>query len=181
MLLEQLRTFYFLWWNNGNIREIKTILLFAYQINISLKIINKPKFLGVPQNFPYWMGNTKKRIKLKLLVSFPDENLSLKNKSCIIKKMPATALRFAYWDSYNNHVKIVSTNTCQTKLKKILIKQKRVYNSNYISCKWGNLSKTIHCVKNVQIRSYFWFKIFYIRVRNNSVFGHFSHSDHFKN
>ena len=126
MLLEQLRTFYFLWWNKGNIREIKTTLLFACQIKISLKIINKPKFLGVPQNFPYWMGNTKKRIKLKLLVSFPDENLSLKNKSCIIKKMPVTALCFAYWDSYNNYVKIVSTNTCQTKLKKILIKQKCV-------------------------------------------------------
>ena len=40
--------------------------------------------------------------------------------------MPAPALRFAYWHSYNNYVKIVFSTTCQTKLKKILIKQKLV-------------------------------------------------------
>ena len=40
--------------------------------------------------------------------------------------MPATVLHFAYWHSYNNYVKILSTSTRQTKLKKILIKQKYV-------------------------------------------------------
>ena len=40
----------------SNIEEINTTLCFACQINISLKIINKLKFLGVPQNFPHWMG-----------------------------------------------------------------------------------------------------------------------------
>ena len=40
--------------------------------------------------------------------------------------MHVSALRFAYSQSYNNYVKIVSTNTPQTKLKKILIKQKHV-------------------------------------------------------
>ena len=43
---------------------------------------------------------------------------------CVIKKMPVPALRFAYSHFYNNCVKIVSTSTRQTKLKKILIKQK---------------------------------------------------------
>ena len=38
--------------------------------------------------------------------------------------MPVTALRFAYWHSCNNYVKIISTGTRQIKLKKILIKQK---------------------------------------------------------
>ena len=38
--------------------------------------------------------------------------------------MPVPALRFAYSHFYNNYVKIVSTSTRQTKLKKILIKQK---------------------------------------------------------
>ena len=68
--------------------------------------------------------NTKK-IKLKLLVLFLDEILSLKNKSCVIEKMPVPALCF-YWHSYKKYVKIVSTSTRQTKLKKILIKQKHV-------------------------------------------------------
>ena len=48
--------------------------------------------------------------------------LSLKNKSCVIEKMPVPALRFAYSHSYNNYVKIASVSTRQTKLKKILIK-----------------------------------------------------------
>ena len=65
-------------------------------------------------------------IKLKVLVVFLDEILSLKNKSWVIEKMPVPALRFAYLHSYNNYVKIVSANTPQTKLKKILIKQKHV-------------------------------------------------------
>ena len=67
-----------------------------------------------------------KKIKLKLLVLFLDEILSLKNKSYVIEKMPLTGLRFAYMHSYNNYVKIVSTSTRQTKLMKILIKQKHV-------------------------------------------------------
>ena len=56
MLFEQSRTFYFLWWKKSNIKEIKTTLRFACQINISLKIINKLKFLGAPQNFSHTMG-----------------------------------------------------------------------------------------------------------------------------
>ena len=40
--------------------------------------------------------------------------------------MPAPALHFAYLHSYSNYVKIVSPSTRQTKLKKILIKQKHV-------------------------------------------------------
>ena len=128
ILLEQSRRFYFLWWNKSNIKEIKTTPRFACQINISLEIINKLKFLGVPQNFPTrWptCSHTKK-IKLKLLVLFPDEILSLKNKSRVIEKMPVPALRFAYRHSYNNYVKTVSSSTHQTKLKKILSKQKHV-------------------------------------------------------
>ena len=51
--------------------------------------------------------------------------LSLKNESCVIEKMPVTAIRFAYWHSYNNYIKIiVSARTRQTNLKEILIKQK---------------------------------------------------------
>ena len=64
-----------------------------------------------------------KKIKLKLLVLFLDEILSLKNKSCVIEKMHVPALRFAYLHSYNNYVKILSTSTRQTKPKEILIKQ----------------------------------------------------------
>ena len=67
-----------------------------------------------------------KKIKLKLLILFLDEILSLKNKSCVIEKLPIPILRFAYWHSYSNHVKIVSSVTRQTKLKKILIKKKHV-------------------------------------------------------
>ena len=67
-----------------------------------------------------------KKIKVKLLVVFLDEILNLKNKSCIIEKMSVPPLRFAYWHSYNNYVKIVSTGCCQTKLKKILVNQKHV-------------------------------------------------------
>ena len=47
-----------------------------------------------------------KKIKLKHFVLFLDEILSLKNKSCVIEKMPVTALRFACWHSYNNYVKM---------------------------------------------------------------------------
>ena len=50
MLFEQSRIFYFLWWDKSNIKEIKTTLCFACQNNISLKIINKLKFLGAPRN-----------------------------------------------------------------------------------------------------------------------------------
>ena len=67
-----------------------------------------------------------KNIKLKLLVLFLDEILSLKNKSCVIEKMPVSTLRFACRYSDNNYVKTVSTSTRQTKLKKILIWQKHV-------------------------------------------------------
>ena len=70
-------------------------------------MIKKLKYLGVPRNFPHWMGNCShtKKIKLELLVLFQDEILSLKNKSCVVEKMPytnVTALRFAYWHSYSN-------------------------------------------------------------------------------
>ena len=34
-----------------------------------------------------------------------------------------------------------------------------------------------HCVESVQIRSYFWSVFSCVRTRNNSVFGHFSHSE----
>ena len=40
--------------------------------------------------------------------------------------MPVLTLRFVYWHSYNNSVKIVSTSTLQAELKKRLIKQKHV-------------------------------------------------------
>ena len=40
--------------------------------------------------------------------------------------MSVAALHFAYWHSCNNYVKIVSATTRQTKVKKILIKQKYV-------------------------------------------------------
>ena len=40
--------------------------------------------------------------------------------------MPLPALRFASSHCYNNYVKIVSASTRQTKLQKILIKQKHV-------------------------------------------------------
>ena len=67
-----------------------------------------------------------KKIKLKLLVVFLNEILSLKKTSCAIEKMPAPALRFAYSHSYNNYVKTVSATTRETKLKTILIQQKHV-------------------------------------------------------
>ena len=67
-----------------------------------------------------------KKIKLKLVVLFLNEILSLKNKSCVIEKIPIPALHFAYLHFYNSYVKIVSTSTRLTKLKKILIKQKQV-------------------------------------------------------
>ena len=112
MLLEQSRTFYFLLWNKSNIKEIKTTLHYACQINIR---IFPTEWATCPHT---------KVIKLRLLVWFLDEIIRLKNKFCVIKKMPVPALRFAYSHFYNNHVKIVSTSTRQTKLKKILIKQK---------------------------------------------------------
>ena len=50
----------------------------------------------------------------------------------------------------------------------------------------ANVWAQIHCVKSVQIRSYLWSvfsciqsKYRKIRTRNNSAFGHFSHSDYF--
>ena len=58
MLLKQSKTFYFLWWNKSNIKEIKTTSHFACQINnISLEITNKLKFLGVPWKFLRRMGD----------------------------------------------------------------------------------------------------------------------------
>ena len=36
-----------------------------------------------------------------------------------------------------------------------------------------------HCMKSVQIQSYFWSEYKKIRTRNNSVFGHFSRSESF--
>ena len=57
MLLKQSKTFYFLWGNESNIKDMKNNIRFACQINISLKIINKLNFFGVPRNFPHWMGD----------------------------------------------------------------------------------------------------------------------------
>ena len=45
-----------------------------------------------------------------------------------------------------------------------------------IQMKWLGY-QLIHCVKSVQIRSYFWSECGKIRTRNYSVFGHFSRSD----
>ena len=128
MLLEQSRAFYFFWWNKSNVKEIKTTLCFACQININLKTINKLKYLGVPRIFPAGWATCwhTKKINLKLLAFFLDEIRSLKSKSCVIEKMPVTALRFAFLHSYNNYVKIVPTSTRQIKLKKMLIMQKHV-------------------------------------------------------
>ena len=67
-----------------------------------------------------------KKINLKLLALFLDEIRSLKSKSCVIEKIPVTALRFAFLHSYNNYVKILPTSTRQIKLKKMLIMQKHV-------------------------------------------------------
>ena len=47
---------------------------------------------------------------------------------------------------------------------------------NKIQMKWLGY-QLIHCVKSVQIRSYFWSECGKIRTRNYSVFGHFSRSD----
>ena len=63
MLLKQFKTCYFLWWNKSTIKEITATFYFACQISISLKIINKLKFLGVPRNFPHWMGDLSTHIK----------------------------------------------------------------------------------------------------------------------
>ena len=38
------------------------------------------------------------------------------------------------------------------------------------------LFQKLHCVKSVQIRSFFWSECGKIRTRKNSVFGHISHS-----
>ena len=105
---------------------MKTTLRFACQVNISLKIINKVKFLGLLQGFPKWWVTCPhtKRIKLKLSVLFPDEILSLKSKSCIIQ-IP-TIIVINNKIIKNKIIKIVSASTCQTKLKKILIKQKHL-------------------------------------------------------
>ena len=43
--------------------------------------------------------------------------------------------------------------------------------------KSNTLILTNHCVKSVQIRSYFWSEYRKIRTRNNPVFGQFSRSD----
>ena len=143
MLFKQSKTFYFLRWNKSNIKEIKTTSHFACQINnISLKIINKLKFLGVPPNFPRQMGGlpTHKEDRTKTFSRISRRISKFKNKSCVTEKMPVPALRFVYSHSYNDYVKIVSANTRQIKLKKILIKQKHVIRIQD-SCK--NLYKTI--------------------------------------
>ena len=67
-----------------------------------------------------------KKVKLKLVVVFLDGILSLKNRSCLIQKITVPTLRLGYSHCFNNYVKIISASTCQTKLKKILIKQKHV-------------------------------------------------------
>ena len=55
--------------------------------------------------------------------------------------------------------------------------------SKYLSCNISSkiaspsyYSNKAHCVKSVQIRSYFWSVFSCIRTRNNSVFGHFLRS-----
>ena len=94
-----------------------------------------------------------KKFKLKRLVVFLNEILSLKNKSCVIEKMPVPALCFAYSHSYNNYVKIVSTSTRQTKLKKILIKQKHViqiiFYVNEETCARPSFQELIICQINL--------------------------------
>ena len=47
-------------------------------------------------------------------------------------------------------------------------------NSNTNNNKYTN---TKHCVKSLQIRSFFWSECGKIPTRKNSVFGHFSRSD----
>ena len=42
------------------------------------------------------------------------------------------------------------------------------------------MSWVIHCMKSLQIQSFFWSIFFYIRTRNNSVFARSSHSDSFE-
>ena len=66
------------------------------------------------------------------------------------------------------------------------IKKKKFYSEKRLVLKWGTGGFYNHCVKNVQIRSYFWsvFSCIWtqyrkIRNRNNSLFGHFSRSDVF--
>ena len=143
MLLKQSKTFYFLWWNKKNIKERKTTSHFSCEINnISLKIINKLRFLGVPPNFPRQMGDLPihKEDQTKTFSRISRRISKLKNKSCVTEKMPDPALRFVYSHSYNDYVKIVSATTRQIKLKNILIKQKHVIQIQG-SCK--NLCKTI--------------------------------------
>ena len=72
------------------------------------------------------------KIKLKILVLFLDEILSLKNKSCVTEKMHAPALRFPYSHSYNNYVKNVSRSTCETKLKKVLFNSGHVIRVSFM-------------------------------------------------
>ena len=61
-----------------------------------------------------------------------------------------------------------------------LLKKKNVlfYNpykiSNHLSTLGGTLDKKMtHCVKSIQMRSFFWSIYFSIRTRKNSVFGNF--------
>ena len=44
---------------------------------------------------------------------------------------------------------------------------------------YQRIYEPIHCVKSIQIRSYFWSEYRKIRTTNNSIFGHFSRSDSF--
>ena len=47
----------------------------------------------------------------------------------------------------------------------------------YLTCIKSINSWNDHCVKSVQIQSYFWSEYRKFWTRNNSVFGHFSHSE----
>ena len=52
----------------------------------------------------------------------------------------------------------------------------QIKSSVLLSTRIKYLRSASHCVKYVQIRSYFWSEYRKIRTRNNSVFGHFSRS-----
>ena len=72
--------------------------LLELKINsVSLKRVDKLKFLGVPRNFPCWVGDLPSwKNKLNFLSVFLRKNLSWQNKSCVIEKIPATAFIFVY-------------------------------------------------------------------------------------
>ena len=61
---------------------------------------------------------------------------------------------------------------------------KRLIQNGDFEAEQGREMLNIHCVKSVQVQSFFW-SVFYriqseygkIQTRKDSVFGHFSHSD----